>query len=317
MGRRQWSWILVGWGLTLGAHVARGDYRVDQEVSLSTLKADDRRVLKYEWLIGARDMLVRVTEGDMETTIFSNGDELYLCGRLSPDQIDLLTKSVKDPRKGLDRVSHGFCMFAPKDFVLRFFMSPYEAMLYPVISDLKEPNLVISSPEPALEGTADTILGFKCVNMSRKYSLSEKISGYESDLDEKMCHFPGAKWRGMLGHRLVSGVRTSQEYKGNLKADIMAHGGIALAATIQLGLGVQIKVRTTRIEEGAIPNSSMRAPQDYKSVTNFDDLPPAVIPEGAAGSAGVAPVTTSHWLAWALMGGKTQTIRRNAKPSAP
>jgi hypothetical protein len=272
MRRRFYVRAFLSLCLLVASSVTYAGHQLDQLVSV---KQEGKSFnASYQWHLGEGKFRVNVTQGETTRHYVYDGKTLYSCAQLNDQQLAFF-KSQGIDQSVYGKFSKGACQSVATDFLVRFFLFPYEAIHNNTISDPMISNISLKESSINLSGSIGRIQGVKCVNFRRLYKVRELKTAMNHRFFEKSCHAPSIKWRQALYPGIESTLKTQKSVDLKLvEADVKKMAGFTLLAKLlnkgRTKGGKQItqdfRVRTTKISK-VIEPGQLEMPADFLVVS--------------------------------------------------
>lgn len=275
--------IVLGFFILVAlTETALGQHFVQQQVDAKVNGVAKR--LELAWSIGNRGFKLDTSLAGKKQVYIFNGRVFYICGQLAAADIAFLKSAKFSDAKVLAALSKGACQEAPLDFVVKFFLSPYLALLDESASDGLKTNLVIKSLSTSLDGRVAKQVGTKCVGMKSEFQIEEKVAAQTTPFEAVECHAPSVKWRQALAMELRKKLMMQPNgrlYQKEIQSDAKSRKGMMLSGKIEFGSRVEATIKTSLVEKRTIKAVELKTPPGYQVVDLKTEAMKASLPSGS------------------------------------
>lgn len=253
---------------------ARADFRVEQT---ATFSGEGRVPAQFHWAIADKEFRLDVTRGNETKSFVFNGRVFFVCGKVDKAGLEAVKRfDVKD-KNLLASLEKGVCQDLSTDFGMRFFLSPYDAADNVDASVGFASSLALKNDQIELAGSVGTADKVKCVTFQRRYTIAEKESSAEQQVEETACNAPTINWRAgfakQLGMTLIRQPNGKQYYQ-TLNADLKKMPGLTVTSTAKItgksgdgrAMSRGYSLVTGRITEGALKPGDLGFPAGFETL---------------------------------------------------
>lgn len=169
-------------------------YQIKQEAAYQDSAGS--YTITFDWQIDEAGFRLETRKAGATKIFIHNGKVFYVCGSLTKAQMGVVKSLKIDDAKLMASLEKGVCQELSTDFTLRFFLSPWDAVTSIDTGAGYASGLDISDPAIEISGKAGSAAGVKCVEFSRKFTLTnKKYAAMTHESSETSCNASAVKWR--------------------------------------------------------------------------------------------------------------------------
>ena len=180
----------------------------------------------HTWTIDSKSRFtLNVQSQSGESQYIFNGRTFFICATLKQEQLDFLKKNKIDGNVNLGKFASGACQTVPSNFMVRFFLSPSDAIESIDFSDGLKVSLDLEQFKIAPSNkNSSKILGKNCKGITKGYSLtktdSENKKSDKGSSSSEMCVIQELDWSKKFWREVAKVVLRQMGGSGKLIATL-------------------------------------------------------------------------------------------------